>query len=246
MAENKNAVWTQGLTVNLASNLIAFIVGGSVTYLQHEGSAWVKPMLFGGAAWLITFCSILFVRVSRNLPIKVKPVTVDNVQHRLRDWLDKYNMTVKSISDSVSHFFFIVTTDGGKKISILRTKDQFSDYISVKGLITAGPEEKKYLETLTEDEKVAASLAMKLELSRAVMGYRTDKGILEDVTIFKRVPIGPALNEEEIFKLVWEVEAMLGTIYIVGAMAVHQHQTKNKDENNEAGNKLTLTHEQAN
>ena len=99
----------------------------------------------------------------------------------------------------------------------------------VKGLISASPEEKEYIEKLTPDERVAATLAVKLELSRAVMGYRAENSILEELTIFKRVPIGPTLSEEEIFKLVWDVEAMLSTIYIIGAMAVHKHDAKDHE-----------------
>ena len=226
MADRKSFGWGSGLTINLTSNLIAFLVGGGVTYLSHDGWPWVKPLLFGGAAWLITFSSILVFRIFRNLPVKPRPMDVDNVQQRVRDWLDKYNITVKSVSDPTTYFLFILTTDGGKKITVLRTKDQFSDYILVRGMISATPEEKAVLDTLSEDEKTAAGFAMTLELSRAVMGYKTDKGILEEITIFKRIPITPSLHEEDIFELVWEIEAMLGTIFIVGAMAVQRHKMR--------------------
>jgi len=226
MVKTRNQVWTSGLAINLASNAIAAIVGFGVTYLSHDGSAWVRPVLCGGAAWLITFCSILAYRAARYLPVKSKPIDVDNVQQRIRDWLDKYNMTVKSVNDDDCHFLFIITTDGGKKVTIVRTKNKFSDYVEVRGLITSGEEEHAAIAGFSEDEKTATQLAILLELSRAVMGYKTINGVLEDVTIFKRIPITPSLNEEEIFGLVWEVEAMLGTIFNVGAMAVHRNKIK--------------------
>ena len=188
---------------------------------------WVKPVLFGGAAWLITFCSILAFRVMKSLPIRVEPLTSDNVHRKIRDWLDKFNLTVKSVNDDESYFFFIVTTDGGKKVSVSRSKGQFSDYILVKGLITASDEEKKDLESLSDDERTTAILAIKLELSRAVMGYRSDN-VLHELTIFKRIPITPSLSEEEIFNVMWEVEAMLGSIFTVGAMALLRHRMRNK------------------
>lgn len=190
-------------------------------YFSHDGSVWVKPILYGGAAWLITFCALLAYRVSKTWPPKNKPIDLDNVQQRIRDWLDKYNMTVKSVSEDACHFYFIVTTDGGKKVSIIRAKGKFSDYVEVRGFIKCEQKDLAILATLSEREKKAAELAMLLELSRAVIGYTTERGVLEDVTIFKRVPITPALNEEEIFGLVWDIEAMLGTIFIVGAMAIH-------------------------
>src|ERR1700740_3622682 len=106
MTDKKSSVWTTGLVINLISNLIAFTVGSIVTYLYHDGSAWVKPLLAGLAAWLITFSSILVFRISKNLPIKTAPLDVNNVQRRIRDWLDKYNLTVKSVNDDTCHFFF--------------------------------------------------------------------------------------------------------------------------------------------
>jgi hypothetical protein len=96
----------------------------------------------------------------------------------------------------------------------------------VRGKLTATPEDVAVMATFNEDEKTSARLAIQLELSRAVMGYITDKGMLEDLTIFKRIPITHGLNEEEIFKLMWDVEAMICSIYTVGAMASHRHKLK--------------------
>jgi hypothetical protein len=224
----KGSAWTSGLAVNLVSNLIAVIVGTVVTYFSHEGSAWVKPVLFGGGAWCITFVSILVFRLSRLIPRRTAPMDTENVHRRIRDWLDKFNLTVRSVDSEDSFFFFIVTTDGGKKISVSRQRGQFSDYIWVKGLITAGEEEKKDLEAMDEDERLYARLAIQLELSRAVMGYKAETDILRELTIFKRIPITPQLNEEEIFNVMWEIEAMLGSIFTVGAMAIHRSKIRLK------------------
>ena len=226
MAERKTSIWASGLAINLVSNVISVAVGAIVTYLSHDGSTWIKPVLAGGFAWLLTFCSLLAIRISRTFPVKVTPLNADNVQQRIRDWLDKFNMTVKNETDDQSHFLFTVTTDGGAKVCIRRFKGNFSDYITVTGLITVDEESRATFAGFTEDEKTAAHLAIKLELARAVMGYRTENGVLDDITIFKRVPITPSLNEEEVFKLVWEIEAMLNTLFIVAAMAIHRHKVK--------------------
>ena len=98
------------------------------------------------------------------LPKRPDPVTHENAGRRIRDWLDEFNLTVKNIHDPDSDFFYIVTTDGGKKISISRNTNQFSDYI-----------------------------------------------------------ITPTLNAEETLRVMWEVEAMIGSIFCVGAMGQHGH-----------------------
>lgn len=233
---SKKSDWLSGLAINLVSNLIALIVGGIVTYFSHEGSAWVKPLLFGGAAWLITFCSILAIRFMSRLPKKSDPVTQENIGRKIRDWLDEFNLTVKSVHDPDSDFFFIVTTDGGKKISISRSIKQFSDHLFLKALVNPSDEEKKLIEQLSSDEKIDYKLAMQLELSRAIIGYKTDN-FFEGLTIFKRIPITSTLTAEEILNGIWEVEAMLTSIFVMGASSIHRHNV-NRNTNggdNEVG-----------
>jgi hypothetical protein len=220
--------WRSGLVINLASNLIGLIVGVIVTYLKHEGSGWVVPVLCGGAAWLITFCLILAWRNMRNLPPKMELTTSDNVERKIREWLDKFSLTVQAVRDEGCHFFFIVTTDGGKKISISRSSKHFNDYLLVKALWTASDEEKKLIDVLTGDEKIALRLAIQLELARSVIGYSSEN--IYEITMFKRVPISSSLGEAEILNAVWEIEAMLSSVFIVGGMALHRHNLRTAKE----------------
>jgi len=96
-------------------------------------------------AWLITFCSILAIRFMGRIPKKVEPITVDNIGVKLRDWLDEFNLTVKSIHELDTDFCFIVTTDGGKTISISRSTTKNIDYLSLRAVLTATEEEKSIL-----------------------------------------------------------------------------------------------------
>jgi hypothetical protein len=71
-----------------------------------------------------------------------------------------------------------------------------------------------------------ARLAIRLELSRAVMAY-TSQDILEGFTLFRRIPISPQLSIEEVSRTLWEVEAALASIFITGAILL----AKKKNEN---------------
>jgi hypothetical protein len=223
MAKSKLPLWTSGLGINLISNLIGFIVGGVVTYFSHAGSGWIKPLLCGGAAWLMTFGSILGWRVMKSLPPKVEPVTSENVGQKIRDWLDRFSLTVKSIHEPDSEFFYIVTTDGNKRVSISRSsKSPYDDYLLVKALWAAEGDDKKQIEELSEDELAGMRLAVYLELSRAVVGYKMDG--MESLTIFKRVPVSSTLTEADILNAIWEIEATLSSIFNVGAMILLRHR----------------------
>jgi hypothetical protein len=231
MAEKKHSGWLSGLVINLVSNVIALLVGGTVTYFSHEGSVWVNPMLCGGAAWLLTFCSILAFRASRHVPKKAEVIDGSNVHVKIRDWLDRYQLTVKNATTPDMYFFLIVTTEGNKKVSISRQKGELSDYIFVKGLISWDEKDRESLNALSEDEKTTLRLATFLELSRAVMGYKSEKDVLEEITIFKRIPITSKLNIEEIINVLWEIEAMLGSLLLLQSAAVLRNKIQVKNEN---------------
>jgi hypothetical protein len=222
MRKNSESVWASGLAINLTSNLIAVIVGGTVTYFSHQGSTWVKPLLFGGMAWLVTFISILAVRFMRRMPPRVELVTPDNIGSKIRNWLDEFSITVQNLNNPDFYFLFIVTING-KKISIFRSNKMFTDYIEFSSLVTLSEEEKREISNWSEDKKNATKLAVQLELSRAIMGYKFDD-MFDTLSIFRRIPITPTLTAEEIFKEIWAVEAMLGSIAAVIAMGFPAHQ----------------------
>jgi hypothetical protein len=234
MAKKAKYPWLSEVAVNLFSNLVALAAGGIVTYLSHEGSTWVKPVMYGAGAWLLTFCSIMAARVWRRIPRRSEFVTLENAGTKIHGWLDEFGLTVQRINDPESEFFFLITTDGGKKIAVLRTKDQFKDYVLIRALIGPTDEEKTTISQLSDDEKIGFRLAVQLELARAVVGYKTEN-LLDGLTVFKRIPITPTLTTEEVFDAMWDIEAVVSSVYLLGAMSFHRHNmNKNrKDEKHE-------------
>jgi hypothetical protein len=209
------AGWRDGLTINLISNGIGVVVGAIVAYLKHEGSIWVSPLLFGMVAWFLTMGIWVVARVFRNVPRRQIRITEDNIQSMLRGWLDDLGLKVQSLNETGSYFKFIVTTDGGKVITISRDKDYWPEYLTYRALYKEG-EENKVFASFSPEEKAEARLAIQLELARAVIGYNAPD-VLEDFTLFKRIPISPSLGVEDVSKTLWEVEAALSSVFFVGA-----------------------------
>ena len=161
----------------------------------------------------------------KSYPSRPELVTGDNIGSKIRNWLDIFSLTVKAAKDPESEFFYIVTTDGGKVVSISRSlKSPYSDYLLVKALWTPDGDDKQKIDSLSPDEQIALRLAVQLELSRAVIGYKLE-GVDNKLTIFKRVPISHDLTETDILNAVWDVEAALHSIFTVGAMVIHRHAT---------------------
>ena len=90
---------------------------------------------------------------------------------------------------------------------------------------------KKLLDGLSETEKVALKLGIRLELSRAVMGYNSEG--IHDFAIFKRVPISTSLGDSELLNALWQVEAALNSAFMVGALVLARHEANQKDIQNE-------------
>jgi hypothetical protein len=65
---------------------------------------------------------------------------------------------------------------------------------------------------------------MQVELSRAVIGYLAEKDMLLDgLIIFNQIAITETLTTADVFKAMWEIEAMIGTLYASLGLAVYQH-----------------------
>lgn len=210
----KASVLGEGLAINLISNGICFVVGCIVAYLKHEGSEWVSPLLFGALAWLLTMGIWVIARLFKNIPVRQVRVTHRNIHSILRNWLDDIGLKVQTLRDEESDFGFIVTTDGGRVISIRRLK-QSPERLTFRALYKDDAQTQAFAH-FTDDEKAEARLTIQLELSRAVMGYLTPD-ILQDFTLVKTIPISPSLTIEDVSRTLWEVEAALNSVFYTGA-----------------------------
>jgi len=70
---------------------------------------------------------------------------------------------------------------------------------------------------------------MQVELSRAVIGYLAEKDMLLDgLTIFKQIPITESLSTAVVLNVMWEIEAMIGTLYAMVGLAVYKQNAGKK------------------
>ena len=224
MQSKPRSAWPEGLAINLFSNFVSFIVGCGVAYLEHEGSKWVPPLIFGALAWLLTMGIWVVARVFKNVPVRRMRITDNNLQEVLRNWLDDIGLKVQSAKEDAAEFIFIVTTDGGSVISILRHKTAFPEYLTFRADFKNEVQSSEF-STFTVAEKAEARLAVKLELARAVMGY-VSADVLCEFTLFKRIPISPSLSIEEVSRTLWEVEAALTSVFVTGAMMLLKKKNK--------------------
>jgi hypothetical protein len=217
MADAKNKLY------DFANNMVAGFLCAGVSMIAailytHFGPTWARPIMNGLIAGAITLTLFLCVRAILALPRAQQRIAPDTIAPILLSWLHKFNLEVKMLSENESFFMYRVTTDGGKVITLRRTRNQFSDYISVRALISRPDDIKKHLDALTDQQKAVLRIKLSLALSKGVIGYKTDAWLSEDLWIFKHVPISPTLTEETVVNAIWEVEAMVGIVYNTAAL----------------------------
>ena len=154
------------------------------------------------------------------LPRARVTITPENVGPIVLGWLHKFNLEVKTLTDDESHFTYRVTTDGGKVITVRRSKKHFSDYLTVRALINNTNQNKELIATLSDVQKATLRVKLTLALSNAVMGYKTEAWLTEDLWIFKHIPISSALDEVAVINAIWETEAMVNIIYSTAVTAL--------------------------
>jgi hypothetical protein len=202
----------------VAAVLFAGVALIATILYTHYGPTWARPIMNGLIAAAITLTLFMCVRAILSLPPARTRITPDSIAPILLSWLHKFNLEVKMLGDAESYFIYKVTTDGGKVITVRRTRNQFSDYISIRALVNRPDDIKKHLDALSEQQKAILRVKLALELSRGIIGYKTDAWLSEDLWIFKHVPISPTLSEETVINAIWEVEAMISIVYNTAAL----------------------------
>lgn len=215
MDKRRFGTWSDGIYIGLFCNGVSCAAGVAVTYLKHDGSTWVSPLLLGSITWLISMSVFMLVRLFRYIPRRQYRVTEKTIQPLMRDWLDGMGLKVQSVTEAATYFKFIVSTDGGKVITISRDRDYASDSLTFRALYKES-EQNKSFEDFTVDEKAEARLEIQLELARAAMGY-TAPDVLADFTLFRRIPITSSLSLDEVSRTLLEVEAALQSVFLTGA-----------------------------
>lgn len=218
MAKSKKGSWISGIVINLVSSVIAFSVGVVVTYLEKAGSVWVKPITFGILTWLLVFTLFYLFRLGLRLPARTSLITDDNLEEFVREWMDRYNLTVQRFNDPGLHFSFVVTTLGGKRIAIKRRID-FPEYVTFSADMAAlNAEERAVFDGISEGDRIRAMSEMRLELTRAVVGLSIPKTMPDGYSVFRQLPITGALTESQFIREVWGIEAVVNSIIVINGL----------------------------
>jgi hypothetical protein len=146
-------------------------------------------------------------RLITSFPAQTVVVTPENVEQKVRAWIDKFGISVRTIqADDNSVFSLEIIGHDGKPLQILQPR-KLSSYLVVSGVVSVSPEHIAILKNLTEEEKskileqVGAEVA-KTRMPMAIAIGGSERMALE---IDRRIPIDANLKEASFMESIDDV-----------------------------------------
>ena len=85
--DKKEEQWFEKLAQNLLASLI---FSALVAVFTRYGRSWTKPVLIGLLAGTLLSSFLFLLRIALALPRIEKPTTTENIEDRVRTWLDSF------------------------------------------------------------------------------------------------------------------------------------------------------------
>jgi len=131
-------------------------------------------------------------------------ITPDNVQARIRGWLDAFNYTHRVISWHAWHFGFEVTIPRGPLLLIARPIERADSLVLIGKITAVSPRQRVAFDALSESERQEFYGQMRLETARAKILFYTDAS-LDQVSIEKWIPITSKLTASSFVEAINEM-----------------------------------------
>jgi hypothetical protein len=167
-----------------------------IAWIKAKKPQWGPHIMSGlGGASLIFAIGLMSI-AWQALP-KSEPVTVDNVQTKVRDWLDKYGYASSSLPPSADYYFGFTASARNVNITIQRPHTMFSNYLVFSSAVILNDLGTSKLPP-TQSEQILRTL--RIEMNRLGVSY-TNLGLpLTTVTLLNKLPIASQLNEDTFIK----------------------------------------------
>jgi len=187
------------------------------------GKAWQAMSTHYVFAILAAAFFLIFVTASYYL-WQSSRITPENVEPRIREWLDAFSLGIRRLTEPAHHFAYEVTAHTGIPLVVLRTRDH-PRYISLISTVGLGPNHKVLFDKLSEPDKTRFRNELVLEAAKAKIGYQTDS-TFEKITIEKRLPITRDLTEANLIDGIGEIHFSALVIINTIGLALHTREGK--------------------
>jgi hypothetical protein len=131
-------------------------------------------------------------------------ITPENVQPRVRQWLDAFNLGNRQLPpDPQWDFGYEVTLQTGVPILVVRARNH-PHYLTLLCRIDLGPDHRSAYQGLSEREQHRLRHGVRLEAAKSKIAYDADP-TWDSLTIEKRIPITNDLTEAYLLDSLGEI-----------------------------------------
>jgi len=194
------SAWYQFLSYRLARQQQKPPKGSAVTAARRPG-VWLPAV-------------ILVVSLANWIPYvysRTSVVTTENVQGKVRQWLDAFHLASQELQNPEAYFTYVVTLNNGGKVVIQRLK-AFEKYLVFTVRVTPDKPAQTLFESLDLRQRDRLKQELVLDLSRARVAMFVGEN-LSELGINTRLPITPTLTEAEFIGRLDEMDfAMSGAV----------------------------------
>ncbi|PYK51878.1 MAG: hypothetical protein DME20_00540 [Verrucomicrobia bacterium] len=143
-------------------------------------------------------------------------ITPENVEPRIREWLDAFSLGTRKLTEPAHHFAYEVMAHTGIPLVVLRTREH-PRYITLFSKIGLGPKHMDLLNKLSQSDRARFKGELILQAAKAKIGYQADS-TFENVTIEKRLPITSDLSEANLMDGISEIH--FSALVIINTIAL--------------------------
>jgi len=148
--------------------------------------------------------------------LKRPKVTTENIESKVREWVDAFGWSTKKISDDSFYFGFEIRLKNNFPLALVRPRDH-AQYLTLLATVAVDPEQKQIWEQLSPADQNTFRRELSLELAKAKIGNIAN--LPNTITIEKLMPITETLTEASLVNAIQEVQfamVLVGTTVTLG------------------------------
>jgi hypothetical protein len=206
---------------NLIQNLIWAILtalgAAALPLLKVHWRGWTEPALYAffGATWV----AVVYTTLTGKRPFSGPGTTPQNLERRVKSWLDHYGFGMKSVPDEAAYFNIQVTLPSDHHVTVSRRKTS-ELYLTFVCLLTIEEDLQKDLAAMSPLARSRTLHEITLELSRVKISFSLNPRPSFLITLARQVLITPSLSSDQFLEFVNDMDFAVSQVMSAMVLAI--------------------------
>lgn len=182
--------------------------------MKARGSAYVEPVLYGLAGWMLILAAGAFARyIAASTAAHGHRIHLKNAASVVRDLADRLGIQIQNLNTPGFLMYYIITLNNGRKITVKQLeKHPYFFYFSL--VMTYDESDNRNFFALPGG--ISQLLReIRINLSSNQIGFSGVEEPLKEITLSKAVPIAETFGEIEFLNALGEMDSGCGLLLAV-------------------------------